>query len=478
MTVATDKLRRDSIYVGGIWAKPAGSETIEVVEPATGNVFGTVPRGTVADVSAAVSAARHAFDSWSRTAPEERADWARRIATAIEERTEEFANLMARELGMPVDQCRTIQVRLAVADFRNAAEGIGEIEWEEKRGNSRIFRVPMGVVGAITPWNYPLHQITAKVSGAVAAGCTVVLKPSEVTPLTAYAFADILEDIGFPAGVFNLVPGFGQDVGEALVAHPGVDVVSFTGSTRAGRRISEIAAATVKPVTMELGGKSASLVLDDADLESAIEVSMTKAYQNCGQTCSALTRLLIPREQLERAEEIAGRVAATYTPGDPFAPESKLGPLVSEAQLQRVQSYIRRGVEEGAKLVTGGAEPPSGLDKGYYVQPTVFSQVSSDMVIAQEEIFGPVLSILPYDDEDDAIRIANDTDYGLSGAVWSADEDRAVQVGRRIRTGQISINGGLYNTAAPFGGFKQSGHGRECGKYGIEEFLTYTSFQF
>jgi acyl-CoA reductase-like NAD-dependent aldehyde dehydrogenase len=278
--------------------------------------------------------------------------------------------------------------------------------------------------------------------------------------------------------VFNLVPGFGIDVGEALVGHPGVDVISFTGSTRAGRRISEIAAASVKPVTMELGGKSASVVLDDADLERAIEVSMTKAFQNCGQTCSALTRLLVPREALERAEEIAGRVAETYTPGDPFAPDSKLGPLVSDVQLDRVRSYIARGVEEGAKLVTGGAEPPEGLDKGYYVAPTVFSGVKADMVIAQEEIFGPVLSILPYDDEDEAVSIANDSDYGLAGAVWSADEERAVRVGRRIRTGQVSINGGLYNTAAPFGGFKQSGHGRECGKYGIEEFLTYTSFQF
>jgi acyl-CoA reductase-like NAD-dependent aldehyde dehydrogenase len=478
MTIGTDKLHRDSLFIGGRWVQSSGSDTIEVVEPATANVFGTVPRGVPADVDAAVAAARDAFDTWSQTTPEVRAEWASQIADAIEERTEELASLMARELGMPVDQCRTIQVRLAIADFRNAAEGISEIVWEEKLGNSRVFRVPMGVVGAITPWNYPLHQITAKVSGAVAAGCTVVLKPSEITPLTAYAFADLLEEIGLPDGVFNLVPGFGSDVGEALVAHPGVDVISFTGSTRAGRRISEIAAATVKPVTMELGGKSASLVLDDADLERAIEVSMTKAYQNCGQTCSALTRLLVPRDQLGRAEEIASRVALTYTPGDPFAPDSKLGPLVSEAQLHRVQTYIERGVEEGAKLVTGGAEPPSGLEKGYYVQPTIFSEVRTDMAIAQEEIFGPVLSILPYDDEEDAIRIANDSEYGLAGAVWSADEDRAVRAGRRIRTGQVSINGGLYNTAAPFGGFKQSGHGRECGKYGIEEFLTYTSLQF
>ncbi|MGV0806625.1 aldehyde dehydrogenase family protein [Mycolicibacterium setense] len=478
MTTATDNLRRDSLYIAGAWTQPTGSETIEVVEPATGEVMGYVPRGTIADVDAAVSAARTAFETWSQTTPQERATWASRIADAIEERADPLAVLMARELGMPVDQCKTIQVRLGIADFRNAGAGIEEIVWEEELGNSRIFRVPVGVVGAITPWNYPLHQITAKVAAAVSAGCTVVLKPSEVTPLTAYAFAEVLDEIDFPAGVFNLIPGFGTDVGEALVGHPGVDVVSFTGSTGAGRRISEIAAASVKPVTMELGGKSASVVLEDADLERAIEVTFTKAYQNSGQTCSALTRLLVPRGQLERAEQIARRVAETYITGDPFAPESKLGPLVSEAQLNRVQSYIKRGVEEGAKLLTGGAERPVDLDAGYYVRPTVFSEVNSGMVIAQEEIFGPVLCILPYDDEDDAVRIANDSDYGLAGAVWSADANRAVQAGRRIRTGQISINGGLYNTAAPFGGFKQSGHGRESGKYGIEEFLTYTSFQF
>lgn len=478
MTIATDNLRRDTLYIAGVWTQPTGPETIEVIEPATGEVMGSVPRGTVADIDAAVSAARTAFEPWSQTTPQERATWASLIADAIEQRTDTLAVLMARELGMPVDQCKTIQVRLGIADFRNAAAGIEEIAWEEELANSRIFRVPVGVVGAITPWNYPLHQITAKVAAAVSAGCTVVLKPSEVTPLTAYAFADVLDEIGFPAGVFNLVPGFGADVGEALVSHPGVDVVSFTGSTGAGRRISEIAAASVKPVTMELGGKSASVVLDDADLERAIEVTFTKAYQNSGQTCSALTRLLVPRAQLARAEQIARKIAETYTTGDPFAEGSKLGPLVSEAQLHRVRSYIERGIQEGAKLLTGGADNPDGLDAGYYVRPTVFSEVDSDMVIAQEEIFGPVLCILPYDDEDDAVRIANHSDYGLAGAVWAADADRAMRAGRRIRTGQISINGGLYNTAAPFGGFKQSGHGRESGKYGIEEFLTYTSFQF
>lgn len=478
MTIATDNLRRDTLYIAGAWTQPTGPETIEVIEPATGEVMGSVPRGTVADVDAAVSAARTAFEPWSQTTPQERATWASLIADAIEQRTDTLAVLMARELGMPVDQCKTIQVRLGIADFRNAAAGIEEIAWEEELANSRIFRVPVGVVGAITPWNYPLHQITAKVAAAVSAGCTVVLKPSEVTPLTAYAFADVLDEIGFPAGVFNLVPGFGADVGEALVGHPGVDVVSFTGSTGAGRRISEIAAASVKPVTMELGGKSASVVLDDADLERAIEVTFTKAYQNSGQTCSALTRLLVPRTQLARAEQIARKIAETYTTGDPFAEGSKLGPLVSEAQRHRVRSYIERGIQEGAKLLTGGADNPDGLGAGYYVRPTVFSDVDSDMVIAQEEIFGPVLCILPYDDEDDAVRIANHSDYGLAGAVWSADADRAMRAGRRIRTGQISINGGLYNTAAPFGGFKQSGHGRESGKYGIEEFLTYTSFQF
>ncbi|HKN41215.1 MAG TPA: aldehyde dehydrogenase family protein, partial [Acidimicrobiia bacterium] len=324
---------------------------------------------------------------------------------------------------------------------------------------------------------YPLHQIAAKIAPAMAVGCTVVLKPSEVTPLNAFVLAEIIEEVGLPPGVFNLVTGTGPIVGEAIASHPDVDMVSFTGSTRAGKRVSELASETVKPVALELGGKSPNVILDDADLERAVVDGVGKCYLNSGQTCSALTRMLVPRSRLAEAEDIAVTAAETYTPGDPFDGNTRLGPLVSETQRERVRSYIRKGVEEGAKLLTGGAEAPEGLDKGYFVRPTVFSEVRSDMTIAQEEIFGPVLSIIPYDDEDDAVRIANDTIYGLAAAVWSGDPEHAKQVARKIRSGQVEINGGAFNPLAPFGGFKQSGHGRELGKFALEEFLAVKSMQ-
>jgi acyl-CoA reductase-like NAD-dependent aldehyde dehydrogenase len=333
------------------------------------------------------------------------------------------------------------------------------------------------VVGAITPWNFPLNQLGIKVAPALAAGCTVVSKPSEVTPLNAFILAEIIDELGLPAGVFNLVTGYGPDVGEPLAGHPEVDMVSFTGSTRAGRRVSEVAAGTVKRVSLELGGKSANVILDDADLKQAVSYGVANCYLNSGQTCSAHTRMLVPREKLAEAEEIAKAAAEKAQPGDPFEPGTRLGPLVSETQRDRVREFIEKGEKEGAKLVAGGAEPPEGLDKGYFVRPTVFSEVKPDMTIAQEEIFGPVLSIIPYDDEDEAAEIANGTVYGLDGGVWSADPERAKAFARRMRTGQVQINGATFNPLAPFGGYKQSGHGRERGRFGLEEFLEVKSIQ-
>jgi acyl-CoA reductase-like NAD-dependent aldehyde dehydrogenase len=389
----------------------------------------------------------------------------------------DIGELIAHEVGMPLSLSMLIQAGLPISTFMSMASLVEEVAWEEQVGNSLVVREPVGVVGAITPWNYPLHQIAAKVAPALAAGCTVVLKPSEVAPLNAFLLADVIHEVGLPPGVFNLVSGVGPVVGEAIAAHPGVDMVSFTGSTRAGRRVGEVAAQTVKRVALELGGKSANVILEDADLAKAVNTGVTMCYLNSGQTCSALTRMVVPRSRLAEVEEIAVRAAEATTPGDPFGDGTRMGPLVSAVQRDRVRSYIQKGIDEGAKLITGGTEAPEGLDVGYYVRPTVFSEVRTDMTIAQEEIFGPVLSILPYDTEEEAIEIANDSAYGLAGAVWAADPDRAKQVARRIRTGQVDINGGSFNSLAPFGGFKQSGHGRELGRFGLEEFLEIKSLQ-
>ncbi len=420
--------------------------------------MGTIPACTAEDADRAVRAARDAFDSWSQTSREERAGYLAAIAAGLGERSEEIAATIAQELGMPLKLSQIIQAGLPTGQFAAMPKLMEEVAWEEEIGNSRVLREPVGVLGAITPWNYPLNQIAAKVAPALAAGCTVVLKPSEVVPLNAFILAEVIEAAGLPAGVFNLVTGTGPVVGEAIAGHPGVDMVSFTGSTRAGRRVSELASATVKPVAMELGGKSPNVILDDADLSRAVPDGVAKCYLNSGQTCSALTRMLVPREKLAEAEEIGEvRPPRPSRPGDPFEDSTRLGPLVSDVQRERVRGYIEKGEAEGAKLVTGGAAPPEGLERGYFVRPTVFSEVTPEMTIAQEEIFGPVLAIQPYDDEDDAVRIANDTVYGLAGGVWSADTDRAIAVAKRIRTGQIEINGGAFNPLAPFGGYKQSG---------------------
>jgi acyl-CoA reductase-like NAD-dependent aldehyde dehydrogenase len=477
MAVATDTQVKHMLYIGGEWVDPAGDETIDVVNASTEEVMGRVPQSTPADVDRAVTAARKAFETWSQTPLVERANLIRAVAAGLAARADEVASTVAQELGMPLAQCKGIQAGLPTMTFSSVPDLVEEVAWEERVGNSLVVREPIGVVGAITPWNYPLHQVAAKVAPAIAVGCTVVLKPSEVAPLSAFILAEIMDDAGVPAGVFNLVTGTGPVVGEAIVSHPGVDMVSFTGSTRAGRRVSELAAQHVKPVALELGGKSPNVILDDADLETAVTDGVAKCFLNSGQTCSALTRMLVPRDRLPEVEKIAAGVAESYTTGECFDSEARLGPLVSDVQRDRVLGYIRKGVEEGARLVTGGEDPPEGSERGYFVRPTVFSDVRNDMTIAQEEIFGPVLAIIPYDDEEDAVRIANDTMYGLAGGVWSADEERAKRVARRLRTGQVEINGGVFNPLAPFGGYKQSGHGRELGKFGFEEYLQVKSMQ-
>jgi aldehyde dehydrogenase (NAD+) len=477
MAVAADALVRDQLFIGGEWVDPTGDATIDVINPSTEEVVGRVPEGTAEDADRAVQAARAAFDSWSQVSPYDRAQYCEAIGAKLAERGDELAALISTEMGMPLKLSRMIQAGLPAGTFAAIPQLVEEIQWEEEVGNSLIVREPAGVVAAITPWNYPLHQIALKVAPALAAGCTVVVKPSEVVPLNAFVLAEIVEAVGLPAGVFNLVTGTGPVVGEALVSHPQTDMVSFTGSTRAGRRVSELASQAVKPVALELGGKSPNVILDDADLSRAVPDGVAKCFLNSGQTCSALTRMLVPRAKLAEAEQIAAATAQAFTPGDPFDGDARLGPLVSETQLERVRGYIEQGQAEGAKLVTGGAEAPEGSEQGYFVRPTVFSDVTTDMKIAQEEIFGPVLAIMPYDSEDEAIEIANDTMYGLAGGVWSGDEQRARGVARKLRTGQIEINGGAFNPLAPFGGFKQSGHGREAGRYGVEEYLVAKSLQ-
>jgi acyl-CoA reductase-like NAD-dependent aldehyde dehydrogenase len=468
---------RDKVFIGGKWVVPAGADPLPVVNSATEETIATIPGCTPVEVDHAVEAARGAFEGWAATPRAERAEALDAIAAGLGERSEELTATITAELGMPLKLTQMVQVGLGINHFAAMPKALEEVRWEEEVGNSRVLREPVGVVGAITPWNYPLNQIGAKVAPALAAGCTVVLKPSEIVPLNAFILAEVIESVGLPPGVFNLVTGIGPVVGEAIAGHPGVDFVSFTGSTRAGRRVSELAAATVKPVAMELGGKSPNVILDDADLARAVPDGVAKCFLNSGQTCSALTRMVVPRERLAEVEELAKAAAEAFTPGDPFEPGTRLGPLVSETQRERVRDYVAKGEAEGAKLVTGGTDAPEGLDRGYFVRPTVFSEVTPEMTIGREEIFGPVLVIQPYDGEEDAVRIANSTDYGLAGGVWAGDQKHAIAVARRLRTGQIEINGGAFNPAAPFGGYGQSGHGRENGRFGLEELLQVKSLQ-
>jgi aldehyde dehydrogenase (NAD+) len=459
------------LYIGGRWEPQSGTGSIEVLSASTEDVIGSVPEGTPADVDRAVRAARTACDGhWSQSSVQERSDWLRKLADALKQRSEQIAVTISQEVGSPIQMSTNIQAALPVLVTNSYAQLITELKLEQEIGNSLVVREPFGVVGAITPWNYPLHQIMAKVAPALAAGCTVVLKPSEIAPLNALLLAEACEAIGLPAGVLNIVTGYGPVVGEAIASHPMVDMVSFTGSVRAGKRVASLAAENIKKVTLELGGKSAFVVLDDAPLEKAIPAGARNAMLNSGQTCSAWTRMVVPRSRYQQALELAAQAIGSLKVGDPLDASTRLGPLISATQRERVEGYIAKGKQEGARVVMGGRRP-AGFDKGYYVEPTIFADVQSKMTIAQEEIFGPVLSVLPYDTEDDAVRIANDTIYGLAGGVWSGDPDRAMRVARRMRTGQVDVNGGKYNPLAPFGGYKHSGIGRELGMFGLEEYF-------
>ena len=471
----------DKVYINGKWVTPQGQDkAIEVFDSTNEQVMATIPSCNAKDVDAASKAAAAAFLTWSALDVEERAKYMNRIGDGIAARMDELATAISRETGMTKFLSQMIQVGLPINSFKQAAIVAEKFEYSHELGSSLVVREPIGVVGCITPWNYPLHQITAKVAFAMAAGCTVVLKPSEIAPIDAFILAEIIDEIGLPAGVFNLVTGTGPVVGEALAAHPSVDMISFTGSTRAGRRVSQVAAETVKKVALELGGKSANIIcadLDEATFAKAVSSGVGGAFLNSGQTCLALTRMLVPRSRLAEAETLAGAAASAMIVGDPFEKTTALGPLASAAQRDRVNGYIQKGIDEGAKVVVGGVGVPEGCTTGYYVKPTVFSNVTNSMTIARDEIFGPVLSIIAYDNEEEAIQIANDTVYGLSGAVWAADKDKAIAIARRIRTGQIAVNGGAFNINAPLGGYKQSGVGREYSEYGFEEFLEIKSMQ-
>ncbi|MEV6314878.1 aldehyde dehydrogenase family protein [Streptomyces sp. NPDC051776] len=468
----------DGMYIDGDWRPSAGSSTIDVVNPADEQVIAKVPAGTARDVDSAVAAARAAFPVWAATAPADRSARLTALRDALAARRDEIAETVTAELGAPIGFSRKVHADLPIAVAGSYAELAASYAFEEKVGNSTILHEPVGVVGAITPWNYPLHQIVAKVAPALAAGCTVVLKPAEDTPLVAQLFAEAVHETGLPAGVFNLVTGLGPVAGQALAEHDGVDLISFTGSTAVGRRIGAVAGGAVKRVALELGGKSANVILPGADLTRAVKAGVANVFANSGQTCSAWTRMLVDAARYDEAVELAQQAAAKYVPGDPGHAESRLGPVVSAKQRDRVRGYIERGTAEGARVVAGGPDAPGGRERGYWVRPTVFADVTPDMTIAQEEIFGPVITILKYEDEDDAVRIANGTVYGLAGAVWSEDEEEAVAFARRLDTGQVDINGGRFNPLAPFGGYKQSGVGRELGAHGLAEYLQTKSLQF
>ncbi|OFE18663.1 aldehyde dehydrogenase [Humibacillus sp. DSM 29435] len=473
---------RSDLYIGGAWVPSIGGGTISVENPATAEVIATIPAGTSADVDAAVAAATEAFPAWAGLSRAERRDHLVRVRDALAARQDEIGKTIALDVGTPLRIATKIQAALPITDFEVYIEALAEPAVDERIGNSIVVREPAGVVAAITPWNYPLHQATAKIAPALAAGCTVVLKPSEVAPLSVFLFMEAVHEAGLPAGVLNLVTGYGPEVGEALVTHPDVDVVSFTGSVATGTRVAALAAQSVKRVTLELGGKSANVILDDADLALAVKVGVSNAFLNGGQTCTAWTRMLVPAAKHDEAVALAKTAAETFAVGDPLDSATRLGPLVSANQKKRVLDYIRSGIDSGATLVTGGVDDPTlpegnATSHGHFVSATVFAGVDPDSVIAQEEIFGPVLSIIPFDDEEHALAIANGTSYGLHGSVWSGDQEHGVAFARRVRTGQIDVNGAAYNPRAPFGGYKHSGIGREMGVAAMDEYTEIKSIQ-
>lgn len=457
-------------YINGKWVEPISKDTLDVINPATEEVVETVAMGGADDVDVAVAAAKAAFETYSVTSKEERLALLDRIIAVYTRRADELADIVSQEMGAPLWLAQVAQAALGLAHFTTARSVLADFEFETQLGTTLLVREPVGVCGMITPWNWPLNQISCKVAPALAAGCTMVLKPSEVAPLNAILFAEILDEAGVPAGVFNLVNGDGVNVGAPLSAHPDIDMMSFTGSTRAGVEVARAAAPSVKRVAQELGGKSANIVLDDADFEAVVSRDLASMYVNSGQSCNAGTRMLVPASRMDEAAAIAAAAAKNVVVGDPRTDGTTIGPVVSATQFSRVQQYIEKGIGEGAQLVTGGPGKPDGLDTGYYVQPTVFSHVSNDMTIAREEIFGPVLVMIGYEDDDDAVRIANDTAYGLSGYI-SGSTDRARSMARRIRTGNVHLNGSGPDFNAPFGGYGHSGNGREWGELGFEEYL-------
>jgi aldehyde dehydrogenase (NAD+) len=465
------KYQDRQFYIDGHWVNPVDPREFQVINPATEAVAGVISLGSAKDVDIAVAAARRAFDSYSRTSPAERLALMERILVAYNAHYDDIAAAISTEMGAPITLARGSQTRVGVGHISAMIEVLKTFKFEEIHGSTRLVQEPVGVCALITPWNWPMNQVAAKVVPALAAGCTMVLKPSEFSPFSAILWAKVMHEAGVPAGVFNLVNGDGPGVGAPLSAHPGIDMVSFTGSTRAGTEVAKAAAVSVKRVHQELGGKSPNLLLEDADLEKAVTKSVLHVFQNSGQSCNAPTRMLVPAAKLAEVEAIAKRVAADIIVGDPAADKTNVGPVVSKLQFDRVEGYIQKGIAEGARLVCGGPGRPHGLDKGYFVKPTIFSDVNNQMTIAREEIFGPVLCILPYESEEQAIQIANDTPYGLAAYVWSKDNVHARRVGARIRAGQVALNGASGDMRTPFGGFKMSGNGREWGEHGLRDFL-------